>query len=93
MTKNTVQMKRSDAAKLLEHVLELTARARYNKNATKNDIIDSVVTLLERFNEVHGTTLKLGVMCDGEAHTNPLIDNCGACMPNWGFIGPTIKIK
>ncbi len=22
--------------------------------------------------------------CPGEAHSNPWIDNCGLCMPNWG---------
>ena len=23
--------------------------------------------------------------CHGEAHSNPYIDNCGVCAPNWGF--------
>lgn len=27
--------------------------------------------------------------CDGPAHANPHIDNCGLCAPRWGFLGPT----
>jgi hypothetical protein len=26
------------------------------------------------------------VPCDGEAHSNPHIDNCGHCAPRWGWI-------
>lgn len=26
------------------------------------------------------------VQCDGEAHSNPHIDNCGVCAPMWGWI-------
>ena len=25
------------------------------------------------------------IKCDGEAHSNPYIDNCLRCAPNWGF--------
>ena len=25
------------------------------------------------------------VECKGEAHSNPYIDNCGVCMPRWGW--------
>lgn len=32
------------------------------------------------------------VICDGEAHTNPLIDNCLQCIPRWGFLGDKIEI-
>lgn len=24
--------------------------------------------------------------CNGEAHSNPYIDNCGGCAPNWGKV-------
>lgn len=26
------------------------------------------------------------VPCPGEAHSNPFIDNCGVCMPRWGWV-------
>ena len=25
------------------------------------------------------------VPCNGEAHSNPYIDNCGMCAPHWGY--------
>jgi hypothetical protein len=31
--------------------------------------------------------------CLGEAHSNPFIDNCGSCMPRWGWSGPRIIVK
>lgn len=27
--------------------------------------------------------LAIWIKCNGEAHTNPFIDNCGICMPYW----------
>ena len=37
------------------------------------------------FCEEHFHTHKLvEVKCNGEAHSNPFIDNCGICMPHWG---------
>lgn len=32
------------------------------------------------------------VECSGEAHSNPFIDHCMVCMPNWGSY-PTAKPK
>jgi hypothetical protein len=29
-------------------------------------------------------TQAVWVICTGEAHSNPYIDNCGVCMPYWG---------
>ena len=26
------------------------------------------------------------IPCTGDAHSNPYIDNCGACMPGWGWV-------
>lgn len=37
------------------------------------------------FCKEHFETHKLIEMkCNGEAHRNPYIDNCGVCMPYWG---------
>jgi hypothetical protein len=30
--------------------------------------------------------------CEGEAHSNPFIDNCGVCMPRWGWAGMRVKV-
>jgi len=29
--------------------------------------------------------------CNGEAHSNPHIDNCGTCAPRWGWLGAVAK--
>ena len=26
--------------------------------------------------------------CNGEAHSNAMIDNCGRCAPRWGWVKP-----
>lgn len=31
--------------------------------------------------------------CNGEAHSNPFIDNCMCCAPRWGFSGPKVIVK
>ncbi|MFA6510117.1 MAG: hypothetical protein WCV62_06685 [Candidatus Peribacteraceae bacterium] len=31
--------------------------------------------------------------CNGEAHDNPFIDNCGICMPRWGVCGKPVRVK
>lgn len=28
--------------------------------------------------------------CNGAAHDNPYIDNCGTCMPRWGWTGEKV---
>lgn len=30
------------------------------------------------------TVKAIWIKCNGEAHSNPYIDNCGSCMPFWG---------
>ena len=33
--------------------------------------------------------------CNGEAHSNPHIDNCSVCLrgPGWGVVGPVVKVS
>lgn len=31
--------------------------------------------------------------CNGAAHSNPLIDHCGVCMPNWGIVVMPLERK
>ena len=30
--------------------------------------------------------------CNGEAHRNPYIDNCGSCAPRWGWVGEKVEV-
>ena len=32
-------------------------------------------------------------LCQGNAHSNAHIDNCGLCAPRWGFTGPKVECK
>ena len=32
------------------------------------------------------------VDCPGEAHSNPFIDNCGVCAPNWGKVPEVLPV-
>lgn len=31
--------------------------------------------------------------CNGDAHSEPNIDNCGVCAPRWGWVGPRVRVK
>lgn len=31
-------------------------------------------------------------VCTGNAHSDPHIDNCGACAPRWGWTGERVDI-
>jgi|SRR5579884_809895 len=39
----------------------------------------------------HG--LEVPTKCNGEAHSNAFIDNCGVCMPNWGIVAKQVHIR
>jgi hypothetical protein len=32
-------------------------------------------------------------VCTGEAHSNPFIDHCWVCMPNWGVVVTPLELK
>ncbi len=73
-----VTMARGRAADLIDYVRVALA------NRTLPDIIEA--HLKDQFGV---EPLK---RCDGEAHGNAHIDNCGTCMPRWGWTGPRIKV-
>lgn len=66
-------MKRSQAAELIDDLREIGAW---------DDAPVAVLGLLAKYQ------LKPLARCTGEAHSNAFIDNCHACAPRWGFIGP-----
>lgn len=73
-------MKRSQAAALIDQLREMAARTDRTYTATE------LGDMLAQFN-----VAPLEV-CDGEAHSNAFIDNCGRCMPRWGFVGKAVKV-
>lgn len=48
----------------------------------------AVSSLEDKIARRHATILdpKNWDSCDGEAHSNAYIDNCGSCLPNWGKV-------
>lgn len=71
-----------------------------------NDLIGEIYSLrgttkagAEIKNGLESVLKKHGVVmtekCTGEAHSNGFIDNCGVCMPNWGWVRskPLIIVK
>lgn len=80
---NETKVKRKDAAKLIEEIRSLIA-ANIEDEEMSNPI------------RIQNILAKFGIEplepCDGEAHSNPHIDNCGACAPRWGFSGSSVKV-
>ncbi len=82
---STVNLSRKDTARLLESLLKEVAEDIHSKQPSK---------LASRLREVFATQgLEIPRPCNGEAHSNPHVDNCGVCMPNWGWVSQTVKIR
>jgi hypothetical protein len=54
---------------------------------------DRVAILSHLFDLVHGYSIPVPHPCSGEAHSNPYIDHCGVCMPNWGTVQIPVKVR
>jgi hypothetical protein len=72
-------MKRSHAASLIDELRE--ALATYESDGKGSDLHRRLTDALAFYG-----IAPLG-RCEGEAHSNPFIDNCHRCAPRWGFIG------
>jgi len=85
----TKDIKRKDAARLLQEVAMLTARLEegYHSKDRPVDVANRLRTILA------SAGLSVPRVCNGEAHSNPHVDHCGVCMPNWGWVSETIKVK
>jgi hypothetical protein len=82
-----MDIKRKDAAQLLEDIMLLLAHE--NKEGVKTVPLAHLHQLLE------DAGLTLPTPCDGEAHLNAHIDHCGKCLkgPYWGWVGEYVKVK
>jgi len=78
------KMSRKQAAALIERIRIIVA-----ENAAANRLL--APELFEVVLSAAGVApLK---RCDGEAHGNPHIDNCGQCAPRWGWLGEAVTIR
>lgn len=83
----TQDIKRRDAAQLLMDIAKLVGRAKVDRHLTH----DATLQQIEERLMAHG--IELPQPCPGEAHSNPYIDNCSVCMPDWGWVGKEVKVK
>lgn len=91
--KNTI--KRTQAGRILDELALLVAQLEEGSYAkeTPLQIANRMRTILTASMSLEGGTIIIPRKCNGEAHSNPHIDNCGVCMPNWGWISSPTKVK
>ena len=98
----TQDIKRKDAARFIDEVLLLVARLENNaipvrggtSAAVQTAQLQAMMDVANRLRTIasqHG--LEVPRLCNGEAHGNPHIDNCGVCMPNWGWVAKETKVR
>jgi hypothetical protein len=87
---DTIYLRRSDAAKLIEKIRELACPGRDGQQARIAVVSKPEVALRELLMEAGIPAL---APCEGEAHSNAHIDNCLSCAPRWGYVGPEVKIR
>lgn len=81
-----INVKRGGAAKLIEKIRVAVARCEGNPAL-------EALAIKEIKEELRRAGIPELTPCDGEAHANPHIDNCGTCMPRWGWVGPEVAIR
>ena len=72
------KMKRTEATRLIDEVRKMLAERKSAED-------------IEQMLEDQFVTAPLQ-KCNGEAHSNGFIDNCGRCSPRWGLVGHQIKV-
>ena len=79
-TTNTQDISRRDAAHIIDALLQSLdtwTREGAAVSADREEILSQL------FDLVNGYGLQVPRPCNGEAHSNPYVDNCGVCMPHW----------
>lgn len=85
--KNVVEMKRSDAAALIDKIR--LALAKEIEEDRETDLTEALEKIFEEAN------VSVPKSCPGEAHRNAHIDNCGVCLHGlaWSWTGRPVKIR
>lgn len=86
-TKNVVEMKRSDAAALIDRIRLALAKERTGRRPSP---------LCEDLEKIFKEAdVPLPKPCSGEAHTSPHVDNCGVCLHGLAYewAGKPVKVK
>jgi hypothetical protein len=85
--RRTQDITRTEAARLLDEIL------LHLDTFTRDTTADRGTILSALFDAVQARGLAVPYPCSGEAHSNPYIDNCGVCTPNWGTVAVPVRVK
>ena len=82
-----MDIKRKDAAALIDRLLQEVADEIHGAGQPPSKWAEDFQVIFKAYG------LTIPRPCTGEAHSNPYIDNCGVCMPRWGWVGGETKVK
>lgn len=82
-----MDLKRKDAGYLIDKLARELAYAKKSTTMSKDDTVKLLENVMKEFG------IELPTECNGEAHSNPHADNCGVCMPDWGWRVKPTKVK
>lgn len=76
-------IKRGEAADIIDTIREIVA-------SPNMDPAEALRAVRRRLEDARIPPL---TVCEGAAHSNPYIDNCGSCMPRWGLRGAKVRVS
>lgn len=69
---------------VITHARTMQEAKQYAQNWLEREKIEPYI--YDRMAHKNKPKLYTVKACTGAAHSNPLIDNCGVCMPDWGIV-------
>lgn len=86
--KNVKDITRTQAAAIInELTLQLDLWTRSAHEHDRGDILSHLFDLVNRYG------IQVPHPCGGEAHSNPHVDHCGVCSPNWGTVQTPVRVR
>ena len=84
---------RKQATKLIEALRASLAGNLAQTAKGQDPNVSAMNVYLDLTGELEAMGVPPLVPCDGEAHSNPYIDNCHRCMPRWGLVGESVVVR
>lgn len=82
-------IKRNQAAELLRTIAVRASQA-LAKSEPAGNRSEALASQILGLLALHG--IQPARQCEGEAHSNPYVDNCPQCAPHWEWIAPKVRI-
>jgi|SRR5579883_2316055 hypothetical protein len=95
----TQEMTRKQAAAFIDEVLKHILHLEEGEVIPPQDLkkLSGGEALFNEANRLRTIAASHGLdvprKCNGDAHSNPFIDNCGVCMPDWGIVAKHVHIR